>query len=45
MSSDKQTEHIPSTNEAKEQDEQKGSGGLLSAIGDPAGTSRLSAML
>jgi hypothetical protein len=43
MSNDKQTEHIP-TNAQEADDEQtaqQGSGGLLSKVGDPAGTSLL----
>lgn len=37
---EQQQEHIPTTNESKEEDEGKqGSGGLLSAVGDPAGKS------
>lgn len=39
---EQQQEHIPTTNESKEEDEGKqGSGGLLSAVGDPAGESIL----
>ncbi|KAH7109830.1 hypothetical protein B0J11DRAFT_448585 [Dendryphion nanum] len=30
-------EHIPTTNEEKEDEQQKGSGGLLSPLGDPLG--------
>ena len=38
MSNDKQTEHIPTDAQgADEKDQDQGSGGLLSKIGDPAG--------
>lgn len=32
-------EHIPTTNEENQEEENKGTGGLLSPIGDPLGTS------
>jgi hypothetical protein len=43
MSNDKQTEHIPTNAQEAddEQNAQQGSGGLLSKVGDPAGTSLL----
>ena len=37
MSNDKQTEHVPTTNQDDDDSKDQGSGGLLSAIGDPAG--------
>jgi hypothetical protein len=42
MSDNKETEHIPTTNNKEEgEEEQKGSGGLLAPIGDPLGMSIL----
>jgi hypothetical protein len=34
-------EHIPTTNEENQEEENKGSGGLLAPIGDPVGMSLL----
>jgi hypothetical protein len=47
MSNDKQTEHIPTNAQEAddEQNAQQGSGGLLSKVGDPAGTSLLPSTL
>jgi hypothetical protein len=38
MPDKEETTHIPATNEPQEEEQSSGSGGLLSAVGDPAGT-------